>query len=624
MKRFFAFCFSTLLAVPAIAQSESWTSAKVGYDEEGFLVYPVDAEHNRIPDFSYAGFRNGNESIPMVPEIMRIGPIAGDNTAHIQAAIDAAGLLPSGPDGFRGAVVLDPGSYEVHGTLRLRHSGVVLRGSGDEADPSSNTILEGIGNVPHQRSILIVGGGNANRWNTQLARTQRDIVTDFIPVGSRTFDVEDSSPYQVGDNIVIRQYSTEEWLEAIDFGGTGSGDPWAPSQHTIVFNRFITGIDGSTITIDAPVFDHLNRSLSQSHIYMPNRSGLVTNVGVESLRIDIHTAGGNDENHAWNAIDLIQVEDAWVRDATTLHFGLSGVRTNTATRVTVENVRALDPVAIVTGARMYNFQAHLASQLILFKDCHATNGRHHYVSNGASSASGVVFHNSTSQGAYAPSEGHRWWSQGLLFDRHVELDGPRPSVNPILLGLHNRGHYGTSHGWGTTHSVAWNCDVAEGNLIVQKPPTGQNYAIGCSGRVITGARPPAPFDQPSGWIEGPGRSGLQPESLYLAQLEDRHRREKATSVADVLPSGWTMRIVSVWPQPASERFTVRVESGDAGRIELRLYDITGRLVSEVANTFVQGGTADIDVAVGALASGIYLLRLNAGGHVETKRVAIVR
>jgi len=58
-------------------------------------------------------------------------------------------------------------------------------------------------------------------------------------------------------------------------------------------------------------------------------------------------------------------------------------------------------------------------------------------------------------------------------------------------------------------------------LIVQKPPTAQNYAIGCKGLHVTGVKPPAPFDESQGFIEGTNTAGLYPQSLYLAQLEDR-------------------------------------------------------------------------------------------------------
>src|SRR5205085_6151483 len=105
--------------------------------------------------------------------------------------------------------------------------------------------------------------------------------------------------------------------------------------------------------------------------------------------------------------------------------------------------------------------------------CHAENGRHNFISNGTMTASGVVWHRCTSEGA-SSSEGHRYFSQALLFDA---IDAKSGSI-----GLINRGDYGTQHGWGAAHSVIWNYNKT---MQAQKPPTAQNYAISRAGSVST-------------------------------------------------------------------------------------------------------------------------------------------
>ena len=67
---------------------------------------------------------------------------------------------------------------------------------------------------------------------------------------------------------------------------------------------------------------------------------------------------------------------------------------------------------------------------------------------------------------------------------------PPTEADMVVLGLYNRGDYGTGHGWASAHSVAWAHDLADGIGIIQRPPTAQNYAIGGSG-TFTGATPPA-------------------------------------------------------------------------------------------------------------------------------------
>lgn len=617
---------------PAFAQQ--WQSAIVHYGSAGRLVYIADSAGNRIPDFSYAGYKNGEAPIPDVPVVKTIAPIEGDNTDHIQSAILEVSFMPPDANGIRGAVLLSAGVYEIRGTLKVRADGVVLRGVGDGADPATNTILWATGDTPHQRTVVSAGGGVGTRWKEMVAGTKVNIVSDTVFVGARTFEVADASPFAVGDNIIIYHPCTEAWLRAIDWGGThsdlpaaepGVDVPWSIGSQPIVFNRYITQIEGNAITIDAPVFNHLIRALSQSYVYTYARSGLRTQIGIENLRIDIETVPGASESHAWNGIDLFQVEDAWVRNSTVLHFGLSGIRTASATRVTVENCRALDPVSEIAGGRRYNFNVYTASQLILFKNCEATNGRHHYVSNGTSWTSGVVFLDCTSSGAFASSEGHRRWSMGLLFDNHKELDGPRPGYNPRLLGLYNRGHYGTSHGWAAAHSVAWNSDVAGGDLIVQKPPTAQNYAIGCFGNV-TGVKPPASFDEPEGYIEGKNLPGLEPRSLYLAQLQERLGRTVAVrengQKKDHRPG--TFRLAQNYPNPFNAGTTVEFFAVRGGTLDIRVFDMRGREVAVLFSGRLGAGRHRLVWEARERPSGIYLLRAKFEQALYTRRIVLVK
>ena len=55
---------------------------------DGRLVYVPDDQGNAIHDASHAGYRGGGVAIPTVPVRETVWPVAGDNTAHVQAAID--------------------------------------------------------------------------------------------------------------------------------------------------------------------------------------------------------------------------------------------------------------------------------------------------------------------------------------------------------------------------------------------------------------------------------------------------------------------------------------------------------------------------------------------------------
>ncbi|KAL0488197.1 hypothetical protein AKO1_015334 [Acrasis kona] len=506
-----------VLSVLFAATTYGWQSNIVKYDARSHkLTYQRDGEGNVIPDFSYSGYHSGAD-IPNIPVVKTLDwKGMDDHTGYIQAAIDQVSSLPiNNTSQYRGALLLRPGKYNIRGTIRIRASGVVLRGSGQGHEEKTDTILYALGDNPHQRTVVIAGNGKNDHWSDQVQGTKTNVIND-MKVGDNVVKVEKQS-FKVGDTVVITYPTTDAWLKSVNYGEP-EGDPkWTPQdQFPIIFNRLVTAVNGNEITIDAPVFNSLKRSLSQSYVYKYDKKNTPRHIGVENLRIDVQTNGRpDDENHAWTALSFVGSEHVWVRRCTMIHFGFAGVDFSTTVYGTVDGVTAVRPVAITTGGRMYNFCASEAAQQILFKNCKAADGRHHYVSNGASRASGIVFFNSTCDNNFASSEGHRRWSTGLLYDNIISK-----SKN-LALGIYNRGNYGSSHGWSAANSVAWNVRVVNGGSIcVQKPPTAQNFGIGCHG-YVTGKKPPCAFSKNQGYIEGTNKDGLEPRSLYEAQLAQR-------------------------------------------------------------------------------------------------------
>src|SRR6516165_12214577 len=87
------------------------TSAWVFFDGNHHLQYNQDANGNRIMDFSFAGYQGGGVALPSAPVQATVNPSGGDDTAAIQAAIDAVSALPLDANGFRGTVQLAPGAF---------------------------------------------------------------------------------------------------------------------------------------------------------------------------------------------------------------------------------------------------------------------------------------------------------------------------------------------------------------------------------------------------------------------------------------------------------------------------------------------------------------------------------
>jgi hypothetical protein len=115
------------------------TVSKVYPGPDGKLVYTPDDRGNIIHDTSHAG-RGGGRFRPC--RSGTIWPVPGDNTAHVQAAIDRVSALPRDRSGLRGAVLLKAGIYRMATPVTIQASGVVLRGEGMG---DTGTILVGTG-----------------------------------------------------------------------------------------------------------------------------------------------------------------------------------------------------------------------------------------------------------------------------------------------------------------------------------------------------------------------------------------------------------------------------------------------------------------------------------------------
>ena len=502
-------CFLIFVSNSIQAQYES---SILFHNTSDQLVYVSDTDGNHIPDYSYVGYKNGEEALPDVAVVLEISPIAGDNTAHIQAAIDDVEALPLNANGHRGTLLLLPGEYSVSGELIINSSGVVLRGSGDGEDATSNTIIIGAGNIPDERTLIRIGTNNKSGFGGQVAGTRQDIISPYIPTGSRTIEVADASVYNVGDNIIIKHPSTAAWIAAVDNGGVATDAPWEPNTINLVFNRHITSIEGNKIQVATPIYDILDRSLSQSYVYTYNGNSQLKECGIENLRVFVESSGVTGRDHVKVGINMIGVDNSWVKGVTILRVSDQGVKFDEATRCSVIDTNVLDMHGPISGGWRYNFEVTDHCNNILFENCVASNGRHTFVANGASDVNGIVFTNCSSSGDYTRSESHRRWGQGILWDNITWTNTNATGI----LGLHNRGSYGTGHGWTVTNGVAWNINAPSNQIAIQKPPIGQNYAIGCNATV----NGDGPFSHPVGYIEGTGEN-LSIQSLYAAQFEDR-------------------------------------------------------------------------------------------------------
>ncbi|RXK57999.1 pectate lyase [Lacibacter luteus] len=475
------------------------------YSEKGKLVYTPDQSGNRIPDFSYCGYKASEQPIPTVDVKVTVPAKPGDATARIQAAIDHVSKLPLDANGFRGAVLLLPGRHEVLGQLRIAASGVVLRGSGVK-----NTTLVGAG-TGRLALIKIVGKNTISKELSGLKITDA-----YVPVNAMSFHVDQINIKDHSNKIIIRRPSTSNWINLLGtdhFGGGITALGWKPGEKDLFFDRSITKVEGNTVYIDAPITTALDTTYGGASVYFYNNDGRINNCGVENIQLvsTYNQSNPKDEDHRWNAINIENAEDCWVRQITFQHFAGSAVSVlETSKRITVEDCISLAPVSEIGGQRRYTFLT--TGQQTLFQRCYAEYGYHDFAV-GFCAAGPNAFVQCESILPYSFSGAIDSWASGVLFDV-VNVDG-----NALRFG--NRYQDANGAGWAAANSVFWNCSAAR--IDCYKPPTAQNWAFGSWSQ----------FAGDGYWNES--NNSITPRSLYYAQLRERINKniEAQAQIMDV-------------------------------------------------------------------------------------------
>jgi len=520
---------SLLLPLTLKAQDIPPTTSLVYPGTDGRLVYVADSLGNKIPDFSNAGYSGGGISIPYVAIRETVWPVPGDNSANIQEAIDRVSALPQDASGFRGAVLLKMGTYELEKPIYIKASGVVLRGEGMS---DIGSIL--IGKIPAEkqaspfgRSALVNIGGASGV--TPKEETKQLITDKYVPVGARSFNVVSARGFKAGDKVLVRRIGNQEWIKEIGEDSVSVGRfRWRPFN--ITWDRVITEIRGNSITVDAPIFCAIESRWGGGEILRYDDEERIEKVGIENLRgVSEYnpavrmTAYGNmdrgswdnpgahyegeeyysDENHYFNFINITNAKNGWVRNVSALHFASSLVTTTASTKwITIQDCESKEPVSIRAGARRFTYQ--LNGQLALVQRCFSQKGRHSFVMQNHAS-SGNVFLDCEAVNPYSTSEPHSMWVNGALYDN-------------VKAPLTARYWKDISIGWAGANIVFWNC---EGDFLIQKPPAAQNYSFGHIGinAVIFNALL-QDLSKPNGHVESMDRH-VTPRSLYITQLNER-------------------------------------------------------------------------------------------------------
>jgi len=518
-------------------------------------LYPVDwtppddasfTTDMLIQDFSYAGYRRGEEPIPEIT-----GPVfdvttapynadptgTSDSTTAIQSAINAAAAAEGG------VVFLPAGTYlvEPQGTnnfaLRIQHSNIVLRGAGVGETFILNTSYE----MRSKAVIRVTPLSNPSLGSTVAIDADLDNPTRRIPVAN-------ASAFQVGDNVRMEWTFTQGWIDEHSQGTwwDATTDPPkipAPAEYL----REVTAVNTTEgwIEIDVPTRYTMK---VRDNARVRTISGQLSGVGIEGFSIANvqHPGSGFGENDytvegtaAWDChaswlVVMNHVFDSWITDVhsyqpagntSTCHMLSNGISLGRCFRVTVANCEMRRSQYGGGGGNGYMYRVqHSHENLIM--DSIADFSRHGFVISHAGTSGNVFLRcedretrrSTGPSGSYetsgSGSDHHMHFSHSNLFDMcHAH--------NSFYTASH-RGTSGTTpHGLTSAHGVYWNTSGSGTRYtnIVLSSQARYGYIIGTSGTRSGVSTPTTGNTAPVDHVEGVGiGTSMQPQSLYLDQL----------------------------------------------------------------------------------------------------------
>lgn len=442
---------------------------KKGFLQLLFLLMVIPSAAQVLPmDYSYCGYERSEQPIPDAAVKVYVQPTGGDDAPLIQQAIDMVSRQkPDARLGVRGAVLLGDGVFNLATPLRIRTSGVVLRGSGRD-----RTILRKTG---YDRGALLYIEG-------QPQRIYGDTVdVENTPAGALSIGVKSlPKTWTTGTRLLVWRPSTADWIRSLGCESFGGGQrmgywAWHPGDIDLRWNRRIMSYKGNTLALDAPVTLSIEQRWGGAKAVAYTQPGLLERCGVENLTLesDYDRTLPKDENHCWDGVSITDAENCWVRMVTFRHFaGSSVVVGRSASQVTVEDCKSLAPVSEIGGLRRRTYL--VLGEKTLFQRCYSEYGINDYAA-GHTAPGPNAFVQCDSWQSYGPSGSISSMAPGLLFDL-VNIDG-----NDLLFRNLELEKFGA--GWNTANSTLWQCTAA--GLFCYSPDTlNRNYSIGCWGQIV--------------------------------------------------------------------------------------------------------------------------------------------
>ncbi|WP_026063134.1 DUF4955 domain-containing protein [Pedobacter arcticus] len=310
-----AYALSLLSVGDLFAQSEA----------QIFTDYKSNPKQSILPDFSYAGYQNGEKAIDYsaknlpVYDVTAYGAIANDNTSDKTAIKAAIAAALTGNNG--GIIYFPPGRFIIQDAtddqtvFNINKSNIILKGSGSGAGgtelfmktPMDPTDPAKLYSCP---SIFLIGSGSAAINPTGMSAD--------AAIGDFNITATSTTGLVAGDWLLFEMQSTDANSLKLDIGNYPVNSTWTSLKNGGVDLSFvlqISKITGNTITLKQPLPYPVNSSLN----WVLSKYKYIEEMGVEDIAFvgnfqkafDHHGSALDDSGYS--LIQFKRLVNSWMR-----------------------------------------------------------------------------------------------------------------------------------------------------------------------------------------------------------------------------------------------------------------------------------------------------------------------
>ena len=122
----------------------------------------------------------------------------------------------------------------------------------------------------------------------------------------------------------------------------------------------------------------------------------------------------------------------------------------------------------------------------------------------------------------------------------------------------------------------------------------------------------------------PGDS--DPSFGLFAALEDGSVLELSSSElsVEILANPASFGLTSVYPNPFNPTTSINYNVNKFSKVNINIYDVTGKLVSILENSYKPVGNHSIVWEASSLPSGVYFVNLSINSHTETIKIMLTK